>query len=342
MLERIKSKRLTMSELLLIAANIYKQNIKTILFVSFFIIVPLFLFNQWVLSRTDLEALYSGKLDMTAEMNVLVSASLYNLVSSLVQMVLQPLASIAVVRGAVNIIQEQKSSAKSDFLYSFSKAPAAIWTTFLQAIFLFLIMFSFFILGFSCLVVPEIGIILFGIVVIICLVFLAYFTTIWAFADEVVAIQGFSGIKALMASKRAVQNHFKETFFYLILCLILSFILGQGIEPILNQISMDNSTYLIYFAVWNFVHYVIVNGFFIVFMTVLFLNRIWRKEENKVQQEKFEVEEKNELEQIKEEIQNKTDLEKMSKEEQNNTIDLEKTPDNIQQEEIIDDDKAQK
>lgn len=57
MLERIKSKRLTMSELLLIAANIYKQNIKTILFVSFFIIVPLFLFNQWVLSRTDLEAL---------------------------------------------------------------------------------------------------------------------------------------------------------------------------------------------------------------------------------------------------------------------------------------------
>ena len=29
MLERIKSKRLTMSELLSIAANIYKQNIKT-------------------------------------------------------------------------------------------------------------------------------------------------------------------------------------------------------------------------------------------------------------------------------------------------------------------------
>lgn len=121
MLERIKSKRLTMSELLSIAANIYKQNIKTILFVSFFIIVPLFLFNQWILSQTDLESLYSKKLDMTAEMNILVSASLYNLVSSLVQMVLQPLASIAIVAGVVNIIQEQKSSAKVIFCIVFLK-----------------------------------------------------------------------------------------------------------------------------------------------------------------------------------------------------------------------------
>ena len=77
---------------------------------------PLFLFNQWILSQTDLESLYSKKLDMTAEMNILVSASLYNLVSSLVQMVLQPLASIAIVAGVVNIIQEQKSKLKNFLL----------------------------------------------------------------------------------------------------------------------------------------------------------------------------------------------------------------------------------
>lgn len=342
MLERIKSKRLTMSELLSIAANIYKQNIKTILFVSFFIIVPLFLFNQWILSQTDLESLYSKKLDMTAEMNILVSASLYNLVSSLVQMVLQPLASIAIVAGVVNIIQEQKSSAKSNFLYSFSKAPAAIWTTFLQAVFLFLIMFSFLILGSSCLSIPEIGMILFCVVVIFCLLFLAYFTTMWAFADEVVAIQGLSGMMALMASKRAVKNHFKETFLYLALCLILSFALGQGVEPMLNQISTTDATYFLSFAIWNFVHYVIINGFFIVFMTVLFLNRVWKKEEDKVEQKKIEEEEQNEWKQIKEEIQNKVDLEKMSNNKQNNKIDLEKTPDTIQQQQTSDDDKAQK
>lgn len=336
MLEPMKSKRLTMSELLSIAANIYKQNIKTILFVSFIIIIPLFLFNEWILSKVDLESLYREKLDMTAEINLLISASLYNLVSSLVQMVLQPLASIAIVWGTVNIIQGQKNSAKSNFLYSFSKAPAAIWTTFLQAICLFLIMFSFFILGFSCLALfgEVIGITLFCIVMIFGLLLIAYFTTVWIFADNVIAIQGLSGIKALMASKKAVQNYFRETFLYLVLCLILSFALGQGVEPLLNQISNTDAMYVTSFALWNFVHYVIINGFFIVFMTVLFLNRVWKGEENKIEPEK--------IEQKNEEIQNKVDLEKMSKNEQNHKIDLEKTPDAIQQEQTSDDDKAQK
>ena len=48
MQNRIKSKRLNYSELFSITAEIYKKNIKTITFVSFFIIIPLFLFTQWV------------------------------------------------------------------------------------------------------------------------------------------------------------------------------------------------------------------------------------------------------------------------------------------------------
>ena len=58
MLEYIKSKRLTIGEVLSIAANIYKQNIKTIAFVGFFIIIPLFLFNQWIVSQTIINLNY--------------------------------------------------------------------------------------------------------------------------------------------------------------------------------------------------------------------------------------------------------------------------------------------
>ena len=87
----------------------------------------------------------------------------------------------------------------------------------------------------------------------------------------------------------------------------------------LNQISTTDATYFLSFAIWNFVHYVIINGFFIVFMTVLFLNRVWKKEEDKVEQKKIEEEEQNEWKQIKEEIQN-----------------------TIQQQQTSDDDKAQK
>ena len=71
MLNRIKSKRLTMAELLSIAATIYKKNIKTILFVSFFIIIPLFCINEWLTSKAviNLDYLYNDviDMDMTAE-----------------------------------------------------------------------------------------------------------------------------------------------------------------------------------------------------------------------------------------------------------------------------------
>ena len=82
------------------------------------------------------------------------------------------------------------------------------------------------------------------------------------------------------------------------LSLILSFALGQGVEPMLNQISTTDATYFLSFAIWNFVHYVIINGFFIVFMTVLFLNRVWKKEEDKVEHKKIEVYKKNDWKQI--------------------------------------------
>ena len=351
MLERIKSKRLTMSELFSITVEIYKQNIKTILFVRFFIITPLFLFDEWIVSKTNLDYLYSGKLDMTAEINAITSASLYKLVSSLVEMVIQPLANIAIIWGAVNIVRKQKSSANSNFLYSFSKAPAAILTTFLQAAFLFLIMFSFLVLGFSCLSMPStaLSVILFCIIIAICLMFVAYFTTIWAFADNVVTIQGLSGIKALMASKRAVQNYFKETFLYLLFFVGLSFSLGLGIESELNRICNGYPMYLICFAIWNFIHYATINSFFIVLMVVLFLNRIWKieytletrkiEEEMEIKEiEKTKVEIKESLKEI-EEKQYEVNLEKMSNDKQENDSNLEKTPHEEQSEEQENDDK---
>ncbi len=284
MLNRIKSKRLTMAELLSIAATIYKKNIKTILFVSFFIIIPLFCINEWLTSKAviNLEYLYNDviDMDMTAEINAMTSASLYRMVSSIAQMVLQPLANIAIIWGAVNVIKKQTNSAKDNFLYSFSKAPAAVWTTFLQVLFLFVIIFSFLLMMVSAITDPSIlSKILLLFTILICVGIVFYFTTIWIFADCVVAIQNMSGLKALIASKRAVQYRFLGIFLYMILFGAFS----NGIS-ILGTIALnyvyDNATipYSIYFfssMIWSFAYNVVVNGFYIVFLVVLFLNTIW-------------------------------------------------------------------
>lgn len=336
MLEYIKSKRLTIGEVLSIAANIYKKNIKTITFVGFFIIIPLFLFNQWIISKTavNLSYLYDNvmDIDMAAQVNAMTSASLYNMVASLVQMVVQPLASVAIIWGAINVVKEQKSSARSNFLYSFSKAPAAIWTTFLQVVFLFLIICSFLIVALSCIF----STILFIIVVAACVLVIAYFSTIWIFSDCVVTIQDMSGLKALAASKKASKTRFLETFLYMIIYGMITFFLGLTVAKVLENVStfMSDSVYMLCCMAWSFLRYIVFDGFFIMILVVLFLNRIWGNVENTAYSNEIKNEFLSQIEQkstvdLEEEMtteqQNESDLEKMPKIEQQYIIDLEKT-----------------
>lgn len=341
MLEHIKSKQLTIAEVLSIAANIYKKNIKTITFVGFFIIVPLFLFNQWIVSKTivNLSYLYDNvmDIDMAAQVNVIKSVSLYNMVISLVQIVVQPLASVTIIWGAVNVVKEQESSAKNNFLYSFSKAPAAIWTTFLQVIFLFLIICPFLIIALSSIFSK----ILFIIIIAACALIIAYFSTIWIFSDCVVIIQNISGLRALAASKRASQIRFLETLLYVIICNMTIFFLEFYATGILEKAStfMSDSVYMLCCMIWSFLKYILLDGFFIMILVVLFLNRIWANTENTTSINKIEGEVTAQAEQqntdLQKEIiteqQNTVDLEKMPKIEQQNTVDLEKTSEQIAQ-----------
>lgn len=279
MLNRIKSRRLTMIELFSTAANIYKKNIKTILFVSFFVIIPLFCINEWLLSRAviNLDYLYNDmmEMDMTAEINAMTSASLYNMISSIVQMVLQPLVNIAIIWGSVNTIKEQTNNAKDNFLYSFSKAPSAVWTTFLQVVFLFVMIFSFLIILLSALLSK----ILLILTIIVCVAVVAYFTTIWIFADCVVAIQNMSGLRALIASKKAVQYRFWETFLCMLLFGVLSTVINigvtQGIDYVCDNSNISYGINVFCSMIWSVVYHIVINGFYITFLVVLFLNIIW-------------------------------------------------------------------
>ena len=172
-----------------------------------------------------------------------------------------------------------------------------------------------------------------SIVFIICLIIVAYFTTIWTFSDHVVTIQDMSGIKALVASKKVVQNRFRETFLYILFFGVLSFCLNLSVDKILDNIYYNGSynTYIFCYAVWNFIIFITINGFYIVFMTVLFLNRIWGPTENITicsNHNKIINTSKSENESEK---QNKINLEKTPKIEQQNTIDLEKTTEQQQQ-----------
>ncbi len=336
---RIKSKRLNYSELFSITTEIYKKNIKTIAFVSIFIIIPLFLFTQWVQSKyvTNLNYLYNNMvdIDMTAEMDALSSISLYNVISSLVQIVVQPLANIAIIWGTVNIIKEQKNTIKGNFLYAFIKAPHSIWTNFLQIVFLFVVFLFSLVTIITCFTIPSklIAIMFLSIVFIICLIIVAYFTTIWTFSDHVVTIQDMSGIKALVASKKVVQNRFRETFLYILFFGVLSFCLNLSVDKILDNIYYNGSysIYIFCYAVWNFIIFITINGFYIVFMTVLFLNRIWGPTENiTICSNHNKIINTSESENESEK-QNKINLEKTPKIEQQNTIDLEKTTEQQQQ-----------
>ena len=347
MLEYIKSKRLTIAEVLSIATNIYKQNIKTITFVGFFIIIPLFLFNQWIISQTVINLNYLQDnimdIDMVAQVNAMTSASLYNVIASLVQMVVQPLASIAIIWGAINIVKEQKSSAKNNFLYSFSKAPAAIWTTFLQVIFLFLIICPFLIFAVSFLSILRGALMTISLIIVVIafVVVIIYFSTIWTFADCVVAIQNISCSAALSASKRAAQVRFLEILLYIIIYSTTTFFLGSLVVNALENISpfLSDTIYMLCCMVWSFVRYIVFDGFFIMILVVLFLNRIWANTENTTSINKIEGEVTAQTEQqntdLQKEViteqQNTVDLEKMPKIEQQNTVNLEKTSEQIAQ-----------
>lgn len=336
MQNRIKSKRLNYSELFSITAEIYKKNIKTITFVSFFIIIPLFLFTQWVQSKymANLNYLYNNMIDidMTAEMDAISSISLYTVISSLAQMVIQPLANVAIIWGAVNIVKEQTNSTKNNFSYSFIKAPHAIWTNFLQIAFLFVVFLFSYAVIITCATMPStfIAIMFLFITFTICIIFVAYFSTIWAFSDCVVTIQDMSGMKALTASKKAVQNHFRETFLYIIFFSILSFCFNFSVNKFLDTIYYNGSynVYMVCSVIWEFISYATINSFFIVFMTVLFLNRIWGPSENVIS---YHNDDKTDV--IENEKQNTITLEKMPKTEQQNTANLEKTPEQQQQSE---------
>jgi len=86
--------------------------------------------------------------------------------------------------------------------------------------------------------------------------------------------------------------------------------------------------------VWSFLRYIVFDGFFIMILVVLFLNRIWANTQNStyINDIKGEItsqtEQQNTIHLEKEiitEQQNTNDLEKIPKIEQQNTVDLEKT-----------------
>ena len=116
---------------------------------------------------------------------------------------------------------------------------------------------------------------------------------------------------------------------------MLSFGLTLPVDKILDNIYYNGSysTYIFCYAVWNFIIFITINGFYIVFMTVLFLNRIWGPTENiTISSNHNEIVNTSESENENEsEKQNKINLEKIPKIEQQNTIDLEKTTEQQQQ-----------
>ena len=50
-----------------------------------------------------------------------------------------------------------------------------------------------------------------------------------------------SGIKALVASKKVVQNRFRETFLYILFFGVLSFCLNLSVDKILDNIYYNGS-----------------------------------------------------------------------------------------------------
>ena len=164
--------------------------------------------------------------------------------------------------------------------------------------------------------------IFFIITIAVCVSVIAYFSAIWIFADCVVTIQNISGLKALSASNRAAKIHFLETFLYMIIYGIITFLIGLSIAKILEGVSvfLSDNVYLLCCMVWSFLRYIVFDGFFIMILVVLFLNRIWANTQNSTYINDIKGEITSQTEQ-----QNTNDLEKIPKIEQQNTINLEKT-----------------
>ncbi len=279
MLEEIKSKQLNMTELFSIAAKVYQQNFKTIFFVSFFVFIPLFIIQYFVLSIAMdhlgsffymADSLLS--VDSLLESRYYINYLIYMIVLLLIEWVVQPLATVTMIYGALNIVKGEKKSVKENFLYGFLKVPAVVWVNFLVGIYIFFISLG------GLLLLQIFGGSIIGLALLLAmLIAVVYMTTIWYFTDHVVTIQQMSGFDALEMSKRVVQNYFKQTLGYIALFVVLTgmvnFVLEKGLDILYYAASYY--IYIIGSIVFNFIVTVTITGFFCMFMTILFLNRIW-------------------------------------------------------------------
>ncbi len=173
----------------------------------------MFLFNQWIVSQTiiNLNYLYDDvmDIDMVAQVNAMTSASLYNIVCIISTNGSTAFSECCYYMGAVNVVKEQKSSAKNNFYIVFQKHQQLFGQLFAGYFFIFDYMFFFNDCSkfFVCAKRNTYDNI-FIITIAVCVSVIAYFSAIWIFADCVVTIQNISGLKALSASNRAAKIHF--------------------------------------------------------------------------------------------------------------------------------------
>ena len=168
----------------------------------------------------------------------------------LIEWVVQPLATVTMIYGALNIVKGEKKSVKENFLYGFLKVPAVVWVNFLVGIYIFFISLG------GLLLLQIFGGSIIGLALLLAmLIAVVYMTTIWYFTDHVVTIQQMSGFDALEMSKRVVQNYFKQTLGYIALFVVLTgmvnFVLEKGLDILYYAASYY--IYIIGSIVFNFI-----------------------------------------------------------------------------------------
>ena len=283
MLEELKRKKLSWSELFYMAKEIYGQNKKTAFLVSLVVLTPLYIFQSWVLNQAlmGLGGAYTTEMiaEKILENEGMFPYFIFTLVSALVSLVVTPLATVAIIHGTEKIIKNEVTTPKENILFSFSQAASVVFTEFLAAAVTFGIVFVAILLIFVVGIIPILGVLLAIGIFLVMFGALMYLETCWCFTEQVVAIQGDIGTRALQGSLWAVKPYFWETF---ALLLVMNVVV-QGINWlgnfILNSMFYASSVPVYFGAsvIWNFVFHGIVTGFSMTFLTILFCNRIWQR-----------------------------------------------------------------
>ena len=298
MQEKLKSKRLNVEELFSMAAHVYKKNFKTIAIVTTAIFILMSLLQLFVvvfgiegmdsffaeeyvfgIPASSDSMLYEEMMLYEDIISNSIAYILYALVSLLIIIVLQPLISISIIYGSLNVIKGEKNSVKENFLYAFSKVPDVFLTNLLQCLFLFAVLFLMvMVVGLLAAFITPIMILLLWFMVIPIL----YFLVIWVFTDQVIAIQNVRGIQAVKMSSRTVKISFWKVLFYFVIFSIVIGILSFAIRLVLGMVFSMATYFMAAWPIYTICYYIsdlissiLFDGFFITFMTVLFLNHIW-------------------------------------------------------------------